>query len=357
MAKKPSADEPAAEEKKTDKSGAPAPEVLKPQSDGDASSAQSATAAAAALRARKAMKRGTYRPSHKATFVGIAVVLIILAINAGVIVFVLRNTQNGTAGGGAQGEVTLSPGALDKLGVTRSSVGQLGTELVVGPNSRFNGKVTIGSDVSIGGQLNLNSKFSANDASLANLQAGNTAVSELNVNGAATASTLNLRQNLNVAGATQLQGPVTMGQLLTVNNNLNVSGNLSVGGTLAARNFAANGLTANTSLTVGGRIITRGNVPNIGRGPAVGTSGTVSMSGNDMAGTIAANLGPGNGNGIIARVAFTSQYAITPKVVVTPVGQGINGSVFINRTIGGFEVGISGTAAPGSYMFDYIVMQ
>jgi hypothetical protein len=38
------------------------------------------------------------------------------------------------------------------------------------------------------------------------------------------------------------------------------------------------------------------------------------------------------------------------------VGAGI-GSVYVNRTIGGFSIGVNGPIAPGGYAFDYIVMQ
>jgi hypothetical protein len=301
------------------------------------------------------LRRMTYRPSHKATFVGLAVVVIILAINAGVIAFVLRG-QNQVTSTQNQGEVTITSGSLDKLGVSRNPIGTVGTELVVGPNSQFNGNVTIKSDVSIGGQLKLNSKFSANDASLAKLQAGDTSVGQLNVNGDATASSLNLRKDLTVLGITRLQGPVTLSQLLTVNNNLNVAGNLSVGGILSARSFQASSLVSDSTLTIGGHVLTRGLAPGVGPGPALGANGTVSISGNDASGTIGANIGTGGGNGIIAYVSFRSQYGSTPHVVVSAVGGGF-GSIYVNRTASGFSVGVNNAVGPGGYAIDYIVMQ
>lgn len=330
----------------------PAPEVLHPQSDDGTSAPESTTSSA--LKVGKRLRRTNYRPSHKATFIGVGVVVAILALNAGIIAFVIGN--GGVADPKAQGEVTLSPTALEGLGVSRTAVGNLGTELVVGPNARFNGKMTVSSDVSIGGQLKLNSKFTATDASLAKLEAGNTSLQQLNVNGDGTATNLNLRSALNVAGLTRLQGPVTVSQLLTVNNNLNVSGNLAVGGILSARGFQASSLVSDSTLTIGGHVITRGPAPGVGQGPAVGANGTVSISGNDAAGTVAANIGTGGGNGIVAQVAFRSQYGATPHVVVTAVGRGV-GSVYVNRSIGGFSIGVNGPVAPGGYAFDYIVMQ
>lgn len=347
------ADSPSSETKdKT--SQPPAPEVLKPQADSTSPAPETSSAAAATL-ARKRPRHVTYRPSHKATFVGAGVVIGILAINAGAIFFFLKGTGEGGSSLN-RSEVTLSSEVLDGLGVSRNAVGNAGTELVVGPNSRFNGKVTIASDVNIAGQLKLNSKFSAAEASLAKLEAGDTAVSQLNVNGDATISTLNLRKDLNIAGATRLQGAVTISQLLTVTNNLNVTGNLAVGGTLSARGFQASSLVSDSTLVIGGHIITRGSAPNAGPGNALGNNGTISISGNDAAGTVAVNIGTGAVSGIIANVAFRNQYGSTPRVVVTGVGRGI-GSVYVNRTIGGFSIGVNDALAPGGYAFDYIVMQ
>lgn len=330
----------------------PAPEVLRSQD--DKSPAPQESAAAAAPKASKRPRHVTYRPSHKATFIGAAVVVAILALNAGIIAYVIKSQSDQEQA--RQGEVILSPGVLDSLGVSRNPVGDLGTELVVGPDSSFSGRVTVAGDVTIAGQLQLNSRFSANDASLANLEAGDTSVGQLNVNGDGTMSDLNLRNDLNVTGASQLQGPVTIGQLLTVNNNVNISGNLAVGGTLSARGFQASSLVAESNLTIGGHIITRGSAPRVGPGSALGSNGTVSISGNDVSGTVAANIGTGASGGIVAQVAFRNQYSSTPHVVITAVGRSA-GSVYVTRSAGGFSIGVSGALAPGGYAFDYIVMQ
>ena len=339
-------------------SGAPAPEVLKPQSDGE-STDKSASAAAAAGKSAAAApraKRHTYRPSHKATFIGLAVVVAILAVNAGIIMFVIKN-QSKSSELSSQGQVTISQGVLDKLGVNRGSVGDSGIELVVSPDARFNGKLQVGGDVSVAGQLKLNSKFTAADANLAKLEAGDTSLQQLNVNGNGTISTLNLRNDLNVTGATKLQGAVTITQLLTVANSLNVTGNLSVGGVLSAASFHASSLVSDSTLTVGGHVITRGAAPGISGGSALGSNGTVSVSGNDAAGTIGVNMGVGGGNGIIATVSFQSRYGNIPHVVVTGVGGPGMGSLYVSRSSAGFSVGVSGSVPPGGYAIDYIVMQ
>jgi hypothetical protein len=332
----------------------PAPEVLKPQAE---NGSEAKPAVSAAAKANLHLRRhGTYRPSHKATFVGATVVVAILALNAGVIAFVLRGQGGGSGENVNRETVTLSTETLDKLGVSRNPVGNAGTELTVGPNANFNGKVTVGSDVSIAGELKLNSKFSANDASLTNLQAGTTSLSQLNVNGDGTLSNLNLRNDLTVVGATRVQGPMTLSQLLTVNNSVNISGNLAVGGTLSARGFQASTLTSDTTLTIGGHIITRGAAPGVSPGGALGSNGTVSISGSDAAGTIGVNFGVGGGNGTLATVSFRQPYGATPRVVVTGVGAGM-GSLYVFRSATGFSVGVQGAVSPGGYAIDYIVMQ
>lgn len=340
-------------EDKTGKDNSPAPEVLSVQG-ADSEPAAKPSILAENVKPKKPLKRTTYRPSHKATFIGLAVVAAILAINGGVIAW-LMNAQQAAGAEADRQSVTLSAETLDGLGVSRNPVGNLGSELTVGPNATFNGKVTIGSGLTVGGELQLKGDFSANSANFTKLQAGDTAVDELNVNGDASVTTLNLRQDLNVAGNTTLQGPVTMSQLLTINNSLNVAGNLAVGGVLSARTFQANSLTSGSTLTVGGHIITNGSAPNVGRGGGVGSSGTVSISGNDAAGTVAVNAGTGAGNGLLAQVSFKSQYGNIPHVIITPVGR--YADVYVTRSIGGFSIYSASAMSPGGYAFDYIIMQ
>lgn len=239
--------------------------------------------------------------------------------------------------------------------MNKTAVNNAGTELVIGPDSKFNGSVVMGGKVNIAGELNLNSTLSAADAKLAKLQANDVQFDQFNVSGDGTLSNLNLRRDLTVAGSTNLQGAVSMAQLLTINNNANIAGSLAVGGTLSVRNFQASSLASDTTLTIGGHIITRGNAPGISPGGGIGSNGTVSISGNDASGTIAINVGAGAGGGLLASVSFTSPYTSSPHVVVTPVGRYVN--VYINRTANGFSILSEGPLAPAGYAFDYMVMQ
>lgn len=339
----------------------PKPEVLKSQSDEDEAPVETEKSdapkdAGLAARAKLRLRRVTYRPSHKATFIGLAVVIAVLGLNGAIIWFVI-NSQSPPNQKTDLGEVTLSATALNKLGVSRNAVGDTGEELIVGPNSRFNGTVTVGSDVSIGGQLTLNNKLSATNASLTNLQAGDTSLSKLNVNGDGTVSNFNLRQNLAVVGTSTLQGPVTLSQLLTVNNNANIIGNLAVGGQLTVRNFQASSLISDTTLTIGGHIITAGSQPSYSKGNVLRGSDTVSLSGNDASGTIQVNIGAGSVSaGTLIQVAFRGQYSSTPHVVVSPVSSSAGG-YYVNRNSSGFSIAVSNSLSYGGYAFDYIVMQ
>lgn len=331
---------------------APAPEALKPQ-DSEAAGVEvpsQATTAAKPGDNKPATKlRRGYRPSHKATFIGLAAVVVVLAVNVAVVMFLIRSQEDAQEQFQRE-QVTISAEQLEKLGVNRTSVGNLGTELVVGPDSRFNGRLSVASDVDIAGQLTLNNKVSAADASLTKLQAGETSLTQLNVNDAVTATDLTLRNGLNVAGTTQLQGAVT------VNNNMNIIGNLTIGGSLFAGSFQAGDLVAATTLTLGGHVVTKGAAPGVSAGGGVGVSGTVSISGTDTSGTVAVNVGSGGGNGVLADVVFKQQFGSTPHVVITPVGRAA-GDFYVNRSASGFSIVVNNSLSPGGYAFDYVVIQ
>lgn len=348
------ADTPSSDKNTTD---LPEPEVLTPQAEEPAKTPEASIGSPSSEtpKANKHFRRGTYRPSHKATFIGLAVVVAILAVNAGIITFVIKS-QSKSKTSASQGQVTISSDALDKIGVNKTAIGKTGVQLIVNPDAVFNGKIQVGGDISVAGQLKVNGKITGSDASLTQLEAGNVSVSQLNVNGNGTMTNLNVRSNLLVTGSTALQGTVTISQLLTVNNNLNVSGSLAVGGTLSVNSFHSSSLITDNGITLGGHVVTQGVAPTVSQGPAVGSNGTVSISGNDAAGTVAVNTGLGAGSGILANVTFHTRYTNIPHVVVSIIGSGA-GSVYISRNASGFSIGINGAMPAGGYAFDYIVEQ
>jgi len=314
------------------------------------------------------LRRTTYRPSHRATFIGLAAVILILAINAGILGLVLKKNAAKTNSNLPNGQITLSKSALSKIGVNSAAVGDSGVTLVVGPNAEFKGKVTIAGDTSIGGKLQLTSALVATDANLTQLEAGNASLSQLNVSGNSTLSALSLRNNLAVAGTSQFQGAVTLTQLLTVNNSANVIGNLAVGGVLSVSTFSARNLTSTSSLNVGGHIVTGGLNPSGGSGgAALGSNGTASVSGNDASGTIFLGIGVNATSGTLASVAFRNQYGAIPRITISPVGNISAACTFyvLNPSVGGFSVGdfcvggnsVNGGLFHGSYALDYIVEQ
>lgn len=333
----------------------PAPEELRAQSDDGSPALETSTSSTAHNKVNLKLHRSVYRPTHKATFIGLSVVIAILAVNAGAIFF-LMNAQNKPSNSVQQSDMTISPSVLDTLGTSRNSIGNSGTELVVKPNSTFDGKITVSGEASISGQLKLNSKLTGTEASLSKLTAGDTSLAQLNVSGDGTLTNLNLRKDLTVIGSTKLQGAVTVSQLFTVANNMSVSGSLAVGGVLSARSFQANNLTSDTVLTVGGHIVTGGSAPGYSAGGALGSNGTVGLSGNDAAGTISVNFGTGGGNGLLASVTFLNPYTNIPHIVVTPIGCGINVYI-ISRSRTGFSIGTSSSISSIGCGFDYIVMQ
>ena len=337
-------------ETNTNEQELPKAEELKPQGSTTDSAASSETDAVT-----KKPRRSTYRPSHKATALGIGAVIVILLINVGIVWYVMRDGGEDSTAANRE-DVIVSTEVLEGLGVSKNPVENEGTELIVGPDSRFNGSLTVADDVQIAGELTLNSRFSADAASLGNLQAGRTELQDLNVNGDGSLSNLAVRQNMSVAGTTQFQGPITASLLVTIANNLNVSGNLSVGGVLSAGNFQTNSLTVGADIVIGGHVQTRGSAPGVSGGAARGSNGTVSISGNDTSGTVAVNVGTGGGNGTLASISFNRAYSSTPHVVVTSVNKPA-GNMYITRSASGFSIHVANSLSPGGYAFDYIVMQ
>lgn len=327
----------------------PEPETLRPRiSEGSSAVAQPEPAQNPQQNAEKPRHR-SYRPSHKATLIGLGVVMVILAVNAIALGFVLvRQSKNEDLFD--KGQVSISTDDLNKLGINRDVIGDSGVELIVSPDAQFKGKISVAGDTTVSGQVFLNNKLTGTDATITQLQAGKTIFNELNVNGAGTLTTLNLREDLVVEGRTRLQGAVSISQLLTVNSSAGISGNLSVGGTLSVASFSAQ------AIRVSGHLLSSGPTPSVGPGSAIGSNGTVTVSGNDLAGTISINVGAGGSGGTLVNLAFRAQYGSAPRVVISPVGVG--GSFYVtNTSVGGFSVGVNSGLSPGGYKINYIVVQ
>ncbi len=307
----------------------------------------------------KKQHRSIYRPSHKATFVGLSVVVAILAINAIVLEFLLNNTNTNNKAPINKG-VSISPAVLSKLGVNSSQIGNANEQLTVDPKALFNSGLTVAGNVKIGGALHINSAFSASAANLNQLQASNSTINNLNVNGNSTESNLSIRGKLAVQGPSTFQNTLTVGQILSVDNNAAIANNLSIGGELTANTIAASNLILSGTFVFGSHIQTNGLPPSVGPGStALGSNGNVTISGNDASGTLTINIGTGATNGILARVAFHSPYTSMPRIVITPVGIGAN-FYLTGISVNGFSVAVTDGGSglpPGGYSINYIVEQ
>ncbi len=299
-----------------------------------------------------------FRPSHKAMFIGLAVVIVILAINAGVLAFLLKKESANQKAISDKG-VSISPSTLKKLGVNDTQIGSSNEQLVVNPSAQFNSQLKVAGNVQIGGQLHLNSTFNATTADISQLQAGTANVNSININGSATASTLSVRNNFAVNGAAQFQNAVTVAQLLSVDNSAAVANNLSVGGDLSANTIATGGLVLSGSIQIGSHIITAGLNPSVTpAGATLGTSGSVSISGDDIAGTIDVNAaGNAAGTGPVVYVLFHAGYSTKPVIVITPVNS--YGEFYVaGVSTSGFDIDTASPLTPGaSYSINYLVEQ
>lgn len=340
----------------SENSGQPEPETLQPRSSETAAGAETTEALPTSSKDGQPVHRRIYRPSHRATFIGLGAVTVILIINAIIIGLVIRGQGGQT--NQPTGQVTISQDALDKLGVNQTGIGGSGVQLNITPDTNFKGNVVVGGDLQAAGQLKLNGTFSASSARFTTLDGGNTSLNQLAVSGNSTLANLNVPTSFVVAGTTRLQGAVTVTQLFTVNNSVNISGNLSVGAALSAGSVSGGTVAAISNLVIGGHVITSGSVPTVSAGSStvLGSNGSVSISGNDQTGTVAFNVGVGSsGGGRIATVTFRSLYSNTPHVVITPIGN--VGTFYISRDGSGFSIYVGGALSPGGYAFDYIVEQ
>ncbi len=357
------ADVPTNEDKVKGAASSSEPETLKPREASEAVESTQAVSTSNKVTKSKVddgeRKRRllAYRPTHKATFIGLGVVILILGINALLIGYLLKKENTNSKAISDRG-VSISQSALSKLGVNNTAIGASNELLTVDPAAKFNSGLTVAGNVSIGGQLHLNSTLNATSANLNQLQAGNTSLNSLNISGATTATTLSVRNNLAVNGAAIFQNDVTIGQLLSVDNNAAISNNLSVGGQISASSIAGNSLTVAGILTLGSHVIASGPSPSVSGGSALGSYGTAGVSGSDSAGTI--NVATGSNPqkaSLVAHLSFHSAYSTPPVVVISAMGN--YGEFYVsNVSTSGFDVYVSAALIPASgYQINYIVEQ
>lgn len=230
----------------------------------------------------------------------------------------------------------LSEEILNQLRQADVKVGNPRQILSIESNAIFAGKVLIKDSLEVASSINVGGSINA---------AG------FNASGSSVMNELQTSQ-LQVAGDAAIQGSVN------IQNNLTVAGSGNFSGSLTASSLNIQNLQIDGDLQFNRHINPSGGNPGKSDGNAVGSGGTSSVSGTDTAGTITINTGGGPPPGCFITVNFTQPFNGTPHVVITPVGPtAANLNYYVDRSSSNFSV-CTTNSAPGSqnFMFDYVVM-
>lgn len=232
---------------------------------------------------------------------------------------------------------TLTQNTLNQLANSDVSVGAPKQVLNVEANAVFAGKVLISNGLQVAGATQIN---------------GTLTLSGITVNGIGTFQQLTANNGLTVTGTTSLQGATTISQ------NLQVNGNGTFNGSLSAGQFTTNNLNLSGDLALEHHLVVTGTQPKSNYNSALGNGGTGSVNGSDTAGNINLNTGTNPTAGCLITISFTTAFAVTPYVLLTPVGASSAGlAYYINRTSNSFSV-CDNTPPPAqaNISFDYFVI-
>lgn len=229
------------------------------------------------------------------------------------------------------------------LAAEQAEIDSTNKTLNVQANSVFDGTMLVRSSLEVQGKLRAGQELILNDMS---------------VTGQATINNLDISQDLNVQGDTQL-GTTSVQGGLTVNDDITVDGSGTFAGNLTANAIEAGNLSFSGNLRMNGQIITGGSQTDASPGNSAGSGGTVSVNGNTTAGSVNINTGGSSSSGILARVRFGEKYSGTPRVNVAPVGAAAGKlDWYVTRTTTGFKIGTASPARDGAnYTFDYFVVE
>lgn len=280
--------------------------------------------------------------------------VLILALTGGVLAFLSQRKP--PAAGGKAGFSLQNLGGDAVKSLAQAFNGGAKQILTVNADTVFQNQVTFEDNVKFNGQIS-----------------GSRGI---NVSGAASLDSLNLKSDLTVAGATSLQGQVAVGGQLNVNgalivnasgtftgglsvsNNLTVGGNLSVIGTFGVGNITTQNITVADTLNLNGHIESDGAAPSITATGFIGGGGSVRLSGNDTAGTIVLNTGINPSPGQLATIVFRRSFQKVPKVLITPVGMNAAKlQFFTTRTASNFTFNSNTDPVNATeYAYDYFVI-
>lgn len=231
---------------------------------------------------------------------------------------------------------SLTQDALKQLANTDVSVGNASQTLTIQGNAIISGQTLARGNLNVAG--NLQSAGSIQGASLT--IAGDANLGATQINSLQVATTLAVQgattmRDLNVAGASTFNGPLTASQITVT--KLIVSGN----GVLEIPNH----------------ISFTGPPPSRTVTGALGGGGSASVNGSDTAGTVNLNSGAGTSAGCMVTIKFAQSFQKQPRVIISPIGSAAGAlEYYVNRSAGEFSI-CTNTApqANKSFGFDYIV--
>lgn len=237
----------------------------------------------------------------------------------------------------------LSETDLSDISSKNTTIGDTKQTLTIASNSIFNGRVLIREGLDVAGGIRVGGSLSLTGITVANTS---------------NFETVQISNNLNVAGNGAVQGS------LTVNGAFSSASGASFGGPVTAPTFNVSSLTLSQDITLNRHIKSGGGSPsfNIAGTSANGAGGTFTGNGTDIAGTIDIKIGTGAScspsGSLIGNITFSTAYSSTPRVVVSPVGPGVGSlSYYVVRTNTGFSIGCTGgISTPSNFSFDYIVI-
>lgn len=230
----------------------------------------------------------------------------------------------------------LTQETLDQINNSDASVGDPKQTLSVESNAIFSGAVLVKGNLDVAGTIKVGGPLNLPGLSVS----GTSTFDQITANGLAVSGdtglqgSLNVQNNLTVAGSAQFNGPVSVPQLTV--QSLVLAGDLAI-----TRHIDAGGGT-----------------PGLISGNALGAGGTASVSGTDTAGTLAVNTGGGPGAGCFATITFAQRFNQAPHIVITPVGSAAAGlNYYITRNTASFQICTTSPAPSGAnFAFDYIAI-
>lgn len=261
---------------------------------------------------------------------------ILILVLAGFVVFIGLQRSKKDLGTTSITTTPLNQETLDKLNSSDATVGDPKQTLSVESNAIFNGAVLVKGSLDVAGAIKVGGALSLPGLSVS----GNSTFDQINTN------------QLAVAGDAGVQGT------LNVQNNLTVAGSGQFGGPISAPQISARSLVLEGDLAISRHIDAGGGTPGLSNGNALGGGGTASISGTDTAGTVTINTGGGPGAGCFATISFAQSFSQVPHIVITPVGSAAAGlNYYITRTTSSFQICTTNPAPGGAnFSFDFIAI-